>query len=63
MSVSHDHGGGVYRVALHEFARRTLFVLHQVEQRVAHLLLVDTDQGRSHGENFHRVRCDPVSEA
>lgn len=58
--MSHGHGGGVNWVVLSEASlRKSVFVLHQVEQRVTHLLLVDPNDGVSHGENLHHVRCDP----
>lgn len=59
MRVSHRHGRAVNRVVLFVQAGHLLFVLHQVEQRVTHLVLIDADDGVSHGENFHNVRCDP----
>lgn len=57
--VSHSHGSAVNWVVLYEVPPKTLFVLRQVEQRVTHLLLVDANDGVSHGENFHHVCCDP----
>lgn len=58
--VSHSHGSAVNWVVLYKVpCSLPVFVLHQVEQRVAHLLLVDASDGVSHGENFHHVRSDP----
>lgn len=54
------HGGGVNWVVFHKMSlRKSLFVLHQVEQRVTHVLLVDLNDGVSHGKNLHHVRGDP----
>lgn len=58
--VSHSHGRAVNGVFFYELPRNLpVFVLHQVQQRVTHLHLVDAGDGVSHGENFHHVRCDP----
>lgn len=58
--VSHSHSGAVHRVVLFESAGLGLeFVLHQVEQRFTHVLLVDVGVGISHGEDFHHVGRDP----
>lgn len=58
--VSHSHGSAINRVVLYEDpSRMPVFVLHQVEQRVAHLLVVDAGDGVSHGEHFDYVRSDP----
>ena len=59
--VSHSHGRAVNRVFFYELPRNLpVFVLHQVQQRVTHLHLVDANDGVSHGENLHHVCCDPV---
>lgn len=58
--MSYSHGSRVNWVGLYEISpRKPMFVLHQVEQRVTHLLLVYPNDGVSHGENLHHVRCDP----
>ena len=63
LSASYSHGGAVNWVVLYEVPPRHLvFVVDQVEQGFAHLLLVDTNDGVSHGEHFHHVRCDPESQ-
>lgn len=60
LPVSHNHSSAVNWVVLYEVSlKQSVFVLHQVEQRVTHLLLVDANDGVSHGENLHHVRCDP----
>ena len=61
--MSYSHGGVVHWVVLYEVPpQHAVFVVHQVDQRVAHLLLVDAGDGVSHGENFDHVRRDPADQ-
>lgn len=36
-----------------------ILVLGQVDQRLTHLLLLDSHNGVSHGEHLHYIRCYP----
>lgn len=60
--VSHRHGSAVNWVVLyiHSFIFSE-FVHHQVDQRVAHLLLLNAHDGVSHGEHLYHICCDPVN--
>lgn len=59
--VSHSHGSAVNWIVLPVCPGGQQLVLHQVEQRVTHLLLVHPDDGVSHGEHLHHVGCDPAT--
>lgn len=58
----HSHGCAVNWVVLFVHPSRLQLVLHQVEQRVTHLLLINTDDGVSHGKHFDHIGRDPATQ-
>lgn len=59
--ASHCHSCAVYWVVLFVHPSPLQLVLHQVEQRVTHLLLINADNGVCHRKYFHHVCCDPAT--
>lgn len=60
MCVSYSHGCAVNWIVLFERPSRLQLVLRQVEQRVTHLLLINADDGVSHGKHLYHIRGDPA---
>lgn len=61
MYVSHSHSCAVNWVVLLVHPSCLQLVLHQVEQRVANLLLIHADNGVRHGKHFYHICCDPAA--
>lgn len=59
--VSHSHSCAVNWVVLFVHPSRLQLVLHQVEQRVTDLLLINADNSVRHGKHFHHICCDPAT--